>query len=106
MSMVDRLLQLGISPARIKTLGLERPANETQPRADGLNPAGVIHAANRERARALAERAVCDISSWRAYRDASDPFERAKMSRDNFGSIERGRELDEGDDDGEDPSAA
>jgi hypothetical protein len=100
--MIERLRTLGISEERIKTLGLEQPANETQPRTDGLNPVGVIHAANRERARALAEQAVLDISVWREYRDAMDPFERARMSRQNAGAIERGRVLDE---DGAPPAA-
>jgi hypothetical protein len=106
MSIADRMRALGLSDERIKSLGLKPPANETQVRTDGLNPEGITHAANRERARELAEQAVLDILRWRAYRDSKDPFERARMSRGMSASIERGRELDTTGNDNGDPSAA
>lgn len=93
MSLRNRLRSVGVSEARLKMLGIEAIAASAEPRQDGVNPAGVAHAADRQRARDLAEGAVSDIAAWRAY-EAADPFTRSRMRQQNSAAIERGRELD------------
>lgn len=105
MSMHDRLRGLGVDADRLAALGIAPPEPKTnEPRADGVNPAGVQRDATRAKARQLAEQAVADISAWRAYRDEQNPFARSRMTTSNAAAIARGRELDTEDDSG--PSAA